>query len=70
MTQIRFPPVPSTCISDSKATHRVDSVSEFSSGIYGFYLNEFDAHRVAKFLRENGHTKVVVKPLNKSDGIA
>jgi hypothetical protein len=57
---ILFPPVPSTCVSDTQATHRVDSISNICAGVYGYYTNEFDAYRVAKFLRDNGHTQVRV----------
>lgn len=63
MSQVRIiPPVESTCCSDPLAKFAVDSVSDISVGVYGFYHNEFDAHRVAKFLKQNGHTHVSVYP--------
>jgi hypothetical protein len=44
-----------TYYSDPAATHAVEVLGGgFGSGVYGYYTNEFDAHRVRRFLKGQG----------------
>jgi len=53
----------STYCSDPEATHTVDIFGgPFGSGIYGYYTNEMDAHRVRKWVSDNGATIAQVNP--------
>lgn len=53
-TKIPNPPVFSVSCSDKNATYIVECMSEiFGNGIYGYYINFFDAKRVEKFLKDN-----------------
>lgn len=55
-----------TYFSDPDATHTVECISTVHGcGIYGYYTNEFDAHRVRKSIANTpGTTLAVVKPYN------
>ena len=55
-------PVDSTYISDPAVKYYVEGIGEDSAGIQGWYTSEFDAHRVARFLKANGYTNVDVVP--------
>lgn len=51
-----------TYCSDPEATHTVSGLSDkFGNGIFGYYTNEFTAHRAAKWYRNNGVTVVEVE---------
>jgi hypothetical protein len=55
----------STYCSDPEATHTVDVLGgPFGGGIYGYYTNEIDAHRVRKWVTDNGATVAQVNPYN------
>ena len=64
--QVKFP-VSSTYVSDPAVTHYVESIGDDSAGIQGWYTSEFDAHRVARFLKQRGHTNVAVVPYNHAN---
>ena len=57
-------PALSTYCSDPDATHTVASITPDGrgGGIDGYYTNELDAHRVARWLRDKGHRHVKVEP--------
>ena len=63
-------PIPSTYCSNPLATHTVSSIGKRSAGIDGYYTNEFDAQRVAKYLRNRGHTSVSVAKYNPAAAMA
>ena len=51
-------PVESTYCSDPEARFTVSSLGPHSSGIDGYFTNEFDAHRVAAYYTKQGHRHV------------
>jgi hypothetical protein len=55
-------PVESTYCSDPNACFTVSSIGEDSAGIQGYFVNEFDAHRVAAYYKKQGHQQVTVDP--------
>jgi hypothetical protein len=57
-------PVESTYCSDPAASFTVSSIGSDCAGIQGYYTSEFDAHRVAAYFREAGHSQVSVVPYN------
>lgn len=51
----------STFCTDPRATHTVDTADpDFGYGIYGYYTNEFDAHRVKRWLKQQNCAVAVV----------
>jgi hypothetical protein len=51
-----------TYCSDTNAKYTVSTMGgPHGSGIFGYYSNEFDAHRVKRWLLNNGATTVVVE---------
>lgn len=54
-------PVESTYFSDPEAKYTVSSLGPQSSGIDGYFKNEFDAQRVAAYYRRKGHRHVSVE---------
>jgi hypothetical protein len=50
----------STYASDPEATHVV--LKGPAEIVHGWYTSEFDAHRAAKLLRNDGYPHTVVKP--------
>lgn len=52
----------STYCSDPAACFTVEGMSETSAGIFGYYCNEFAAHKVAFYIKKQGFTNVAVRP--------
>lgn len=58
----------STYCSDPAATHIVNAMGDkIGAGIYGYYTNEFDAHRVCRYLKKNGARVATVEPYDCND---
>jgi hypothetical protein len=60
-------PVESTYYSDPAACFTVSSIGPLTGGIDGYFTNEFDAHRVARYLKGKGHQNVSVAPYDPND---
>lgn len=57
-----------TYCSDPDATHTVDVFGgPFGDGIYGYYTNEFDAHRVRRYVLNNGAQIAEVNPYDPAN---
>lgn len=58
-----YRPIPlSTYCSDPAACFVVSSVGPYSSGIDGYYTNEFDAYRAKAGLKKLAHKRIKVEP--------
>ena len=55
------PPVQSTYCSNPAATHVVEGAGPDGGGVFGYFTDEFSAHRVAKFYRARGNIANVEK---------
>lgn len=67
-------PVESTYCSDPLATHIVEGIDRringHGSGILGYFKSELDAHRVARFYRNDGVSQVSVQPYDPTERTA